>query len=153
MEHALSAQAEVNVGRDEARQWFLELERHPERYRFATHAGFKFVNGNFGEIGAQFQTQERFFGLRLTLRFELTALDTYRFRFRLLHPPLPLWGVFSLGYIAETQTKVQLQIGSDQALGRWALNVPMIRVAIRRQIQREVNHIKESMERLKENKI
>lgn len=149
MKSDLSAKADVHVGRGEARQWFLDLEKHPERYEFATHAGFDFVKGDFGEIGAQFQTEERFFGLRTTLRFELTNVEPYRFHFRLLRPALPIWGIFSLEHISDNQTSVHLEIGSARPLGRSMLNLPLIRPAIQRQIQREVDHIKASMESLR----
>jgi hypothetical protein len=146
MKSKLSARANVDVGQDVARQWFLDLETHPERYQFATHAGFEFVKGNFGEIGAKFQTEERFLGLKATLRFALTELETYQFHFQLLRPSLPIWGTFSLERISDHQTAVHLQIGSERSLGRFFLNLPPISTAIRRQIQREVDHIKMSME-------
>lgn len=146
MKGRLSAKTQVDVGRDEARQWFLDLKTHPERYEFATHAGFEFVKGDFGDVGAQFQTQERFLGLRARLRFELTDLETYQFRFQLRRPPLPIWGIFSLERLSDHQTAVHLRIGSDHTLGRFVLHLPLIRTAIRRQIQREVDHIQTSME-------
>jgi hypothetical protein len=148
MKSKLSAKADVHVGRDAARQWFLDLETHPERYEFATHAGFTFVKGNFGEVGAQFQTEERFLGLRTTLHFELTNVESCRFHFKLLRPSFPIWGIFSLERISDDQTAVHLDIGSTRPLGRLVLNSPLISTAIRRQIQREVDHIKASMESL-----
>ncbi len=146
MKDRLWAKSIADVSHDEARQWFLNLKTHPERYQFATHAGFEFVQGDFGEIGARFQTEERFFGLRTTLRFELTDLERYRFRFQLLRPALPIWGTFFLERISDHQTAVHLRIGSDRDLGRLILNLPLIRTAIRRQIQGEVDHITASME-------
>lgn len=146
MKSKLSAEANVDVGQEEARQWFLDLESHPERYEFATHAGFEFTQGNFGEIGAKFQTEERFLGLKTTLRFALTDLETYQFHFQLLRPALPIWGTFSLECISDHRTAVHLEIGSERSLGHFFLNFPLIRTAIHRQIQREVDHIKKSME-------
>ncbi len=147
MRNGLRAKARVNISKERARQWFLELETHPERYEFATHAGFEFIDGNFGEIGAQFQTEEKFIGLRIRLRFELTDVSDDQFNFQVLRPSLPIWGTFSLERVSEHQANVYLDIGSDRPVGRFVLNLPLISLAIRRQIQREIDHIKSSMEK------
>ena len=147
MESAIiTAQAPIRVSVDQARRWFMGLERHPERYRFETHAGFAFTQGGFGEIGARFQTWERFFGLRLTLGFELTEVADTRFRFRLFRPPLPVWGAFTIEPADGETVALRLAIGGTSRLGRWFLRLPLIRGAIRRQIRGEVEHIKASME-------
>jgi hypothetical protein len=147
MRNGLEAKARANVSKESARQWFMELETHPERYEFATHAGFEFIDGNFGEIGAQFQTEEKFIGLRIRLRFELTDVNDDQFNFQVLRPNLPIWGTFSLERVSEHQTNVYLHIGSDRPFGSFVLNFPLISLAIQRQIQREVDHIKSSMEK------
>ena len=147
MERAIIiAQAPVQANVDQTRRWFMELETHPERYRFETHAGFAFTQGGFGEIGARFQTWERFFGLKLTLGFELTEVADTRFRFRLVRPPLPVWGAFTIEPVDGETTDLRLAIGGMSRLGSWFLRLPVIRGAIRRQIRGEVEHIKASME-------
>jgi len=147
MERAIIiAQAPVQANVDQTRRWFMELETHPERYRFETHAGFAFTRGGFGEIGARFQTWERFFGLKLTLGFELTEVADTRFRFRLVRPPLPVWGAFTIEPVDGETTDLRLAIGGMSRLGSWFLRLPVIRGAIRRQIRGEVEHIKASME-------
>ncbi len=146
------AKTTIDVGLAEARQWFLDLEQHPERYQFATHAGFRFVQGDFGEVGARFETQERFYGLRLTLRFELSEVRTSSFHFRLLQPPLPIWGAF----IIETRDDqsdgviLHLNVGGTTKLGHRFLKLPLVHGAIQRQTQAEVEHIKASLETLQE---
>ena len=142
----ITAEAAVRVDPGQARRWFLELEAHPERYRFDTHAGFAFTRGSFGEIGARFQTRERFFGLRFTLGFELTEVTDAGFRFRLVRPPLPIWGSFSIEPAVGETTDLRLAIGGTLCLGTWLLRLPVVRGAIRRQIRSEVEHIKASME-------
>ena len=142
----ITAEASVRVDVGQARRWFLELETHPERYRFDTHAGFAFTQGGFGEIGARFQTWERFYGLRITLSFELTDVEDTRFRFRLIRPPLPVWGAFTIGAAGDETTVLRLAIGGTTRLGAWVLRVPLIRGAVRRQIRGEVEHIRASME-------
>jgi hypothetical protein len=148
MEGAIvQAAAQVNVSTTQARQWFLDLKTHPERYQFETHAGFAFTQGNFGEIGARFQTWERFHGLRANLHFELTQTGESHFHFRLLRPPLPIWCAFRL--IEETTdntTNLHLEVGGTTSLGLWFLRLPLIKRTIQRQIQSEVDHIKASME-------
>ena len=143
----VEAHTHVEVSQEAARQWFLELKEHPERYQFDTHAGFTFTQGDFGEVGARFETQERFYGLRLTLRFELTAVGDTEVRFRVLRPPAPVWGAFILEAEASQQTLLTLRIGSDSQAGATFLNLPLFRGAIQRQIQAEVENIRDSMER------
>jgi hypothetical protein len=143
---AIKAEETVNVRIAQARQWFMELEEHPERYHFETHAGFTFTQGNFGEIGARFQTWEQFYGLKLTLRFELTELGDTRFRFRLIRPALPVWGAFAIEEAPGDGTSLSLTIGGTTRLGARLLRLPLVRGAIRRQIRGEVEHIKASME-------
>jgi hypothetical protein len=143
---AVRAETTVNVGVPHARRWFLELETHPERYQFETHAGFAFSQGNFGEIGARFQTWEQFHGLKINLHFELTATSDYHFQFRLLRPPLPIWGAFFIEKASDNTTNLRLEVGGTTTVGWCLLKFPLIRKAVQRQIQGEVGHIKTSME-------
>ena len=85
-----AARAQVDVSRELARQWFLELEAHPECYRFGAHQGFVFASGAFGDAGSRFRTRELFYGLPPVLHVELTRVDNAGFAFRLRCPPLPL---------------------------------------------------------------
>ncbi len=147
MESAVTkAEEAVNVSIAQALQWFMELETFPERYQFETHAGFAFVQGNFGEIGARFQTREQFYGLKLTLRFELTEVGDRHFRFRLIRPALPVWGAFFIEEAPGDTTSLSLEIGGTTRLGAWFLWLPFVRGAVQRQIRGEVEHIKASME-------
>ena len=142
----IKAEEMVNVSIAQARQWFMELETHPERYRFETHAGFAFTQGNFGEIGAHFQTWERFYGLKLTLCFELMAVGDTHFRFRLIRPALPVWGAFGIEEAPGDTTNLSLEIGGTSHLGAWLLRLPLVRGAVQRQMRGEVEHIRASME-------
>ena len=142
----IQAAVEVDVSIDEGRQWFLELETHPERYQLDTHAGFVFVHGRFGEIGARFRTRERFCGLGVSLLFELTEVWESRFRFRLVRPALPIWGAFSVAPASADRAIVELAIGGTSVLGAWLLRLPLVGSVIRQQIRREVSHIRDSME-------
>ncbi|MBN1812772.1 MAG: hypothetical protein JXA14_13130 [Anaerolineae bacterium] len=148
MERAiLQAITSVNTSATQARQWFLSLKTHPERYQFETHAGFAFTKGNFGEIGARFQTWEQFHGLKINLHFELTETSESHFRFRLLRPPLPIWCTFRLiEKTADNTTNLHLEVGGTTSLGLWFLRLPLIKRNIQKQIQSEVDHIKVSME-------
>jgi hypothetical protein len=142
----IKTEATLNVSIAQARQWFMELETHPERYQFETHAGFAFTQGGFGEIGARFQTQEQFYGLKLTLRFELTDVGDRHFRFRLIRPALPVWGTFVIEEAPGDNTDLSLEIRGTTRLGAWFLRLPLVRGAVRRQIRGEVEHVKASME-------
>lgn len=143
----LQASTSINASAAQARQWFLSLKAHPERYQFETHAGFAFTKGNFGEIGARFQTWEQFRGLKINLHFELTETSESHFRFRLLRPPLPVWCAFRLiEETADDTTNLHLEAGGTTSLGQWFLQLPLVKKTIQKQIQSEVDHIKDSME-------
>jgi hypothetical protein len=142
----ITEEVAVQVDAGKARRWFMELETHPERYQFETHAGFTFTHGNFGKVGARFQTQERFCGLPLTLGFELTEVGEQSFRFRLTRPRLPVWGAFTIQNGGDGTTMLRLEIEGTARLGVWVLGLPLLRGAVRRQIRGEVEHIKASME-------
>lgn len=143
----ISAQRIVNVPVGQARDWFLSLKDHPERYRFATHDGIEFVQGNFGAVGARFKTRERFYFLKLELLFELVEVNATLFRFRLISPSwLHLWGAFVVQKLGSEAISLHLKIGSDTQLGRLWLRFYPLAAAIRQQITKEVAHIKASME-------
>ncbi len=149
MSHAiLTATAPINVTADQARAWFLSLKEHPERYTFDTHAGFTVTQGDFGEVGSRFETEEVFRGFRATLRFELRDVGAYHFRFRLLAPPLPVWGAFVIAERAAPPITLRLDVGATNRVGAGLLRLPLLSGAIRRQIQAEVEHIRASMEGL-----
>lgn len=144
----LRAQADVNVTVEEARNWFLSLREHPERYQFDTHEGFQFVEGSFGEIGSRFKTREHFLSFKLELQFELTEVRESTFWFRLLRPvSMGIWGRFDIGDGGEKGTRLSLDIGSDTRAGELILRCYPVAVLVHRQIHREVSHIKRSMER------
>jgi hypothetical protein len=146
-EPVLSAQIDVNVSVEQARDWFLSLKEHPERYQFDTHEGFQFVEGDFGEIGARFKTREKFLFLKLELLFELTEVRGAKFWFRLIRPlRMGIWGRFDIEGAGEQETRVSLDIGSETRAGQLVLRCYPVAVVVHRQIYREVSHIKRSME-------
>jgi hypothetical protein len=142
----LAATTTVGVSVDKARRWFLELEKYPDRYRFETHAGFRFTRGNFGEIGARFETRERFLGLGLSLTFELAEIGDTFFRFRLIRPGAPIWGRFATVEMHGRNVELRLELGGTTRLGACLLRLPPIKWAVEEQIRQEVAHIKASME-------
>jgi hypothetical protein len=143
----ISAQTVVNVSVSQAQDWFLSLKDHPERYRFATHAGFEFVQGNFGDVRARFKTREKFYFLKQELLFELVEVDEASFRFRLLSPSwLHVWGAFIVQELSLKSIALRLEIGSTTQYGQLWLRFYPLAAAIRRQITQEVTHIKASME-------
>lgn len=146
-EPILSVETEVDVSAEEAQDWFLSLEEHPERYAFETHEGFEFENGSFGEVGGRFRTRERFFFATLELVFELKEVGERAFSFRLLRPSsLGVWGRFAIDGDRE-QSSLSLQIGSETRVGQLLLRCYPVAVAVHRQICGEIRHIKRSMER------
>lgn len=145
----LSAQAEVDVPVGAARDWFLSLEEHPERYTFDTHEGFEFEMGGFGEVGARFRTRERFFFLRLELLFELTEVHETAFWFWLCRPSwIGVWGRFEIEEDNDGQSVLLLSIGSETRLGQFLLRFYPVAASVQAQIRDEVQHIRRSMERV-----
>jgi hypothetical protein len=147
------AEAEVGVPVAQARQWFLSLKLQPQRYRFATHEGVTFVSGDFGEVGARFYTRERFLGLKLTLHFELTAVndasDNAAFRFKLIKPlGGRVWGEFAVNGAGPQAVRLSLSVGASTRAARSFLRFYPVQVAVLGQIRREVAHIKASMEQI-----
>ena len=138
---ALQAEATVDASAQRVRRWFLDLQEHPERYQFETHAGFAFTEGGFGQAGARFETCERFYGFQIKLRFTLGAVHNQRFNFRLVRPPLPVWGAFVIESLGSDQSRLLLQVGGTNHVGRMTLGLPLLRGAVQRQIQSEVDHI------------
>jgi hypothetical protein len=144
----LEAESKVEVSVAQTQQWFLELEDHPERYRFETYAGFEFTQGGFGQTGSRFVTRERFYGLKLALHFVLGEIEDQRFFFLLRWPPLPIWGAFVIEESGEAAVRLALQVGGTAPVGEWFLKCPLVRKAVGRQIGYEVQHVKASMEAL-----
>jgi hypothetical protein len=145
--NVVSAERVVNTSVDRAREWFLSLKDHPERYRFGTHEGFEFVEGSFGDVGSRFKTREKFRFLTLELLFELVEVDDVSFRFQLIRPAwIDVWGRFSMLELKPGIILLRIEIGSDTQRGEFWLMFPPVAGAIREQITGEVDHIKESME-------
>jgi hypothetical protein len=142
----IQAIAQVAVDQTQARQWFLDLETHPQRYQFETHEGFAFTEGNFGQVGARFQTWERFLGIQVNLHFELTETSNAYFQMRLCRPPLPIWCTFYIEKNGDHATTLSLRVGGTSFIGRLFLSLPIAKHVIQKQIQGEINHIKTSME-------
>jgi hypothetical protein len=145
----VSAQQEVNVSIDEARDWFLSLKDHPERYRFETHQGVEFLQGTFGEEGSRFKTREKFTFLTIDLQYELIEVGEGLFGFRLVNLPwFHIWGVFRVKELSAHRVVLALEIGASQPLGRSLLTFYPVKMAVDGQVHREVAHIKQSMESL-----
>lgn len=142
----ISVRTEVGVTLEQARDWFLSLREHPERYRFATHEGFVFTEGDFGRPGARFYTVERLGGLRRRLEFMLSAVGDTWFEFTLLKPLNgQVVGVFLLSPGDSATTTLALRVGARTAWGAHLLRFAPIRIAVTRQIAAEIRHIKASM--------
>jgi hypothetical protein len=144
----LEASTGISVSADQLREWFLSLDEHPERYAFGTHGGFAFTEGSFGEEGALFETHEQFAGVHIRLRFRLKEIGGDHFSFELLQPSLGVEGAFKMVPAESSASRLSLLIGSRSAWARAFLRLPLVHGAVLSQIQREVIHIKASVERL-----
>ena len=143
----ISAEEVVNVSTKQARDWFFSLKDHPERYRFATHDGIEFVQGNFGEVGSRLITREKLSFLRLEFLFEVAEVGESSFRLRLIKPAwVNAWVAFSTRELSSDSVSLQLEVGSDTELGQKWFKFAPVKNAIRKQITGEVAHIKKAME-------
>lgn len=144
----LTASTETAAAPEEVRRWFLSLREHPDRYQSQTHGGFVFTEGSFGEAGAHFETREQLAGIPVRLRFELTAVEDRHFAFRLLSPLLAVWGAFRIEPAEQGGSLLFLLIGGENRSAERILRLPVVRGAVREQIQREVSHIQSSVDRM-----
>ena len=138
----LTAQTAIAKPAQTVREWFLSLQDHPERYRFASHEGFFFDEGGFGAVGARFHTIEHFSGLRMTLHFALSNIGDWHFSFDLQRPISGVWGTFGIEEVNENSSTLTLNVGSRSKIGRTVLHLPLIRQAVQKQIQAEVEHVR-----------
>jgi hypothetical protein len=143
----MTAQTVVAIDSEGARQWFLQLKDHPENYAFASHAGFIFTEGDFGEVGARFFTIERFHGFPLKLSFRLSAINATSFTFDLLKPLSNIKGEFSITQHENNTCTLTLTVSTGSNYTHRLLSIRPLYSAVQQQISREVNHIKTSMER------
>jgi len=142
----MRAETYVHIEAHNAKQWFFGLKDHPERYTFASHGGFYFIEGNFGEVGSRFYTKERFHGMLLKLTFSLTEVTSNSFAFELLKPIRNIKGIYTITKSDNNMTLVSLSVYARTKRIRLMFKMrPFYRV-IQKQINSEVKHIKKSME-------
>lgn len=144
----MRAETRVNSGFDAARQWFLGLEDHPERYTFASHLGFYFIEGDFGKVGALFYTRERFHGLLFKLTFRLSAVTENSFTFELIKPLSQISGTYTITDLGDNQVNLTLAVYAHSRIVRWVLSLGPVHSGVKKQITSEVEHVKQSMENL-----
>lgn len=143
---SMQAQTVINAPIERVRGWFLTLSDHPERYRFESHEGFVFTRGAFGEIGSEFYTREKFFGIMIKLRFRISDVKKDVFTLSCLPPLKGSWCRFALAAESPEHTCLTLDVNTERRLHAILLNLPGLRNAIQRQINAEVQHIKASIE-------
>ena len=144
----MSAETVVNCGFTTARQWFLGLKDHPERYTFASHLGFYFVEGDFGKVGSIFYTRERFHGLLIKLTFRLSEVTDNSFTFDVIKPISQISGTYSITDLGENQVKLTLSVFAHARFVRWLLSLGPVHSGVKKQITSEIEHVKKSMETL-----
>ena len=147
-EQQLLLQAETVIETDMKHlvQWFMDLKDHPENYAFASHQGFFFTSGDFGEVGARFYTLERFHGLPLKLSFQLSGISDTSFTFDLLKPLSHIQGAFAMHAQSPQETRLTLSVSTNSDFVRQLFKLPLLRSAIQNQIDAEVRHIKSRVE-------
>ena len=142
----LTAETDVHVNIDNVRQWFMGLKEHPEQYTFASHEGFFFTEGDFGEVGARFYTKERFSGLLAKLTFSLTEVTANSFTFELIKPLRNIKGQYALAQREQNITTVTLSVYARTKNIIRLFDIKPFSQAVKNQINREVQHIKTKIE-------
>ncbi len=142
----LQTQVVINAPRDDVRDWFLSLQTHPESYRFDSHNGFAFTKGTFGRPDSEFYTIERFFGIRLKLRFRITDVMRYDFQVEGRRPLVGSWCKFSLKAQSPERTILSLDVGTHNRIHAAFLKLTMLHNAVQHQIDAEVQNIKLNIE-------
>jgi hypothetical protein len=144
----MTAKADIHVDINRARSWFLNLKDHPERYAFDSHEGFTFIDGDFGEVGAQFYTIEHFRGIRTKLTFTITEVTPSSFIFEVTKPLRKIKGEFKLLELADDMTEITLSVFAPNNIIKRLFDVKPFYQAVYSQISGEVQHIKTSMENI-----
>ena len=142
----LTAKTDVNVNIEDVRHWFLGLKEHPEHYTFASHEGFYFTEGDFGEVGARFYTKERFSGILAKLSFSLTKVTDNSFTFELTKPIRNVQGEYTLTERERDITTVSLSVFARTRQILRLFKIKPFSQAVENQINREVQHIKTKIE-------
>ncbi len=136
--------------------WFEHIDQHPENYSFSTHQGVRVIRGSLTKPGSIFTTKEKFLFVSLHLKFEVTEVDDERgFGFKLLNPFLQWLGIegaFLIKPLDEDLTRLELLVyNHPQTFVKRVISgflyLSPVRLAISRQIQKEVNFIGRRVER------
>ena len=146
----------IDASRKDLLNWFEQLAADPAQYQFSTHAGITLEQGSLMEPGSIFFTREKFLGIELKLRFQITNIDERdRFEFKLLNPVLrwlKFGGYFQLQQLDKQLTKLSLTIyNHPKTVSKRLLSALFyfspLRLAAAKQIQREVEFIADQVER------
>jgi hypothetical protein len=139
-------------------EYFRSIEKNPQKYSFDTHQGVYPIEGNLSEKGAIFETREKFLFFPIRLKFETLKTGDNFFAFRLIEP-FKLLNIKGRFYIRETEegsTNIYLAVYSKTAgmmehifLG--LIFVSPIRILIRKQLKRELDFIKNEVEKINVN--
>ncbi len=145
----------INVSKQQLIDWFKYISHKPDQYSFESHLGVKVEEGDLMTKGSIFTTQEKFAGMVLDLRFQVTKVDPKRgFEFKVLNP-LAAWlglrGAFVIKALDEEVTRLELivfnhptQVVKRIVSGLFYLSP--LRILAARQIAKEVRFIAQQVE-------
>jgi hypothetical protein len=145
--------ANIRSTREEFLNFFKKLLKDPTLYQFSTHKGFIPIEGPINKVGSKFKTEETFAGVKIVLFFETTRIDeNSHFEFKLIEPfkSAKIIGRF-LYKIQDEMINLNLTISSNaksffEKIAASLVFFTPIRLLVRNQINKEVLHIKESVE-------
>ena len=129
------AHVPVNASPDVIAQWFRDLDEHPERYVFESHLNLELISGNWGEVSSVIQTTEDFGLQPVVLQFTFIAVDDHSFSLHLIDYPVIIH--FSM----HSSILTIRVVGSG-----WGKILVLVNSQIERQLSREIDHIKQSVE-------
>lgn len=142
---------------DEVTDWFKSLTEHPEKYQFRSHQGIELLKGSLTTKGSVFETKEKFFGITLRLKFKVSKVTDNQFEFKLIEPKwlkkMGVRGRFEVLPLVRDQSRLELVVfnKANTFFGRifaaLIIYLSPIRIAISKQIRKEVRFIKRQVEK------
>jgi hypothetical protein len=147
----------IEAPMDKVINWFNSLADEPEQYQFNSHQGVKLLKGSLTQKGSIFETKERFLGVMIGLKFRVSKVTDNQFEFKLIEPKwlknIGVQGRFEVQPLVEERSRLELVVfnSSKTFFGRifaaLFLYLSPVRLAISKQIRKEVRFIKRQVER------
>lgn len=135
----------INDSIERGKRWFYDLDKYPENYKFDSHKGFKTISGKLGDVGCIIETKEKLGPIWIKNRFKFIEVCDYFFRLASDNTDYHFFCDFTFTRIDKDNFRldISVNINNDTLL----LNNYFTEIIINKQIIKELNHIKENIEK------